>query len=434
MIIYSEYYSSRLIYTLNYIFWDRLGLSYQLTDDVSFFNQSDDKKLNYSNLIFDDIVTIIPEGLLAENYIREQKTQIQYKDNLPLLFANQTEVLGFDFFAAVFWYISRYEEYQPYRADSHNRFPATESLAHQYGLLYRPLVDEWLNTFREFLKKHFPDIEPKTDTFNWLTTIDVDSPWCYKNKGFCRNVGGTFRDFVKGNFKLVGYRLLVLSGLLPDPWFKFDWLLNHFTGNEHHFIFFIHVGNHGKFDKSARYNSKAFKNFINTLKDKVLLGLHASYNASEHDEIFKEERNRLAGLTERKIGKNRQHYLVFETRNYFQRLIALRIKEDYSMGFADKPGFRAGTGRPFYFFDLLQNRETNLMIHPFVVMDRTLNQYEGKSAEDAELLLMELVENVRKINGTFVSLWHNESLSDRFEWKGWQAVFKNLNDYLLARV
>ena len=38
--------------------------------------------------------------------------------------------------------------------------------------------------------------------------------------------------------------------------------------------------------------------------------------------------------------------------------------------------------------------------------------------------IRELVEEVRKVNGRFISIWHNESLSDEMEWKSWREVYE----------
>jgi hypothetical protein len=31
---------------------------------------------------------------------------------------------------------------------------------------------------------------------------------------------------------------------------------------------------------------------------------------------------------------------------------------------------------------------------------------------------------VRKVNGPFTAVWHNESLSNQDRWKGWRLVFE----------
>jgi hypothetical protein len=38
----------------------------------------------------------------------------------------------------------------------------------------------------------------------------------------------------------------------------------------------------------------------------------------------------------------------------------------------------------------------------------------------------EIISEVRAINGTFISIWHNDTFSDAGEWKGWLDVYENL--------
>jgi hypothetical protein len=56
-------------------------------------------------------------------------------------------------------------------------------------------------------------------------------------------------------------------------------------------------------------------------------------------------------------------------------------------------------------------------------MDGTLNQYLKISPDEAQSVIKKIIEEVKKVNGTFISLWHNESLSEIREWKGWREVF-----------
>ena len=60
--------------------------------------------------------------------------------------------------------------------------------------------------------------------------------------------------------------------------------------------------------------------------------------------------------------------------NLTRILIDAGIAEDYSMGYPDEPGFRAGIARPYYFYDVAEDHQTNLKIFPFQVMDATLYQ------------------------------------------------------------
>lgn len=38
------------------------------------------------------------------------------------------------------------------------------------------------------------------------------------------------------------------------------------------------------------------------------------------------------------------------------------------------------------------------------------------------------MEEVRYCGGTFCSIWHNESLSDKGTWKGYRRVFEIMNE------
>ena len=94
------------------------------------------------------------------------------------------------------------------------------------------------------------------------------------------------------------------------------------------------------------------------------------------------------------------------------------------MGFVDEPGFRAGIARPFYFYDLAEEKKTNLRIWPFQVMDGTFYQYKGMTPESASETIVALINETRRAGGIFISLWHNTSLLDEPEWRKWRATFE----------
>jgi hypothetical protein len=37
-----------------------------------------------------------------------------------------------------------------------------------------------------------------------------------------------------------------------------------------------------------------------------------------------------------------------------------------------------------------------------------------------------VVEKVKAVNGTFIGLWHNETLTDNGIWAGWRDVFLHM--------
>ena len=124
--------------------------------------------------------------------------------------------------------------------------------------------------------------------------------------------------------------------------------------------------------------------------------------------------------------KSRQHFLKLQLPYTYRNLINLDITDDYTMGFAAQPGFRASICTPFHFYDLDMDSETKLKVHPFTLMEGTLKDYMGISAVQAMEYITPLITEVKAVNGTFISLWHNESLGDEGRWKGWSTVYEEM--------
>jgi hypothetical protein len=87
-------------------------------------------------------------------------------------------------------------------------------------------------------------------------------------------------------------------------------------------------------------------------------------------------------------------------------------------------GFRAGTCHSFCFFDIENDKVSKMKIHPNIVMDGTLNFYLKNSPEEAILICKEMADVCYSVHGEFVMLWHNNSLANLDEWKGWNTVFE----------
>jgi hypothetical protein len=102
------------------------------------------------------------------------------------------------------------------------------------------------------------------------------------------------------------------------------------------------------------------------------------------------------------------------------------------MGYASEPGFRAGICDPFFFYDLDMETETKLKIHPFQVMEGTLKDYMHLSTDQSLIRIKKLIDEVRTVNGTFISIWHNESLSNNKQWAGWDKVYEEMIEYAVS--
>jgi len=76
---------------------------------------------------------------------------------------------------------------------------------------------------------------------------------------------------------------------------------------------------------------------------------------------------------------------------------------------------------------LANETATSLLIVPFQTMDGTLRNYLKLSPNDACAEIELLMNEVKRVGGTFVSIWHNESLNGLGDWKGYREVFEKMN-------
>jgi hypothetical protein len=64
-------------------------------------------------------------------------------------------------------------------------------------------------------------------------------------------------------------------------------------------------------------------------------------------------------------------------------------------------------------------------------MEGTLRDYMHLKPEAAIEYAKKLINEVKAVNGTFISIWHNESLSNQMRWKDWREVYINIIEYAL---
>ncbi len=96
------------------------------------------------------------------------------------------------------------------------------------------------------------------------------------------------------------------------------------------------------------------------------------------------------------------------------------------MGYADMRGLRPSIATQIYWYNLAEEEITTLQIFPFQLMDVTFNTYLKLKPEFVLEHVMPVIENTRQVGGHLISIWHNSSLSEAGEWKGWRKVYEEI--------
>jgi hypothetical protein len=143
------------------------------------------------------------------------------------------------------------------------------------------------------------------------------------------------------------------------------------------------------------------------------IGIHPSYYSNKNPEKINIEKSRLEQILNKNITKSRQHFLKLKFPETYRNLIKAGITDDYSMGYASQAGFRAGICSPFYFYDLKNEEQTNLKIHPFAFMDSMFVDYLKLNPTQTIDCVKPLIEEVKSVNGILMSIWHNYLMSNK---------------------
>jgi hypothetical protein len=424
LLIFVPEITPRVEFTFEFIFQTILGVDIKFTIDQNEFLQSDLPKINYSQTNISSGLFLKSHSILFEKSIAEQQiTEIEFQQ-LRLFFPSSNDsFLPFDPIACAFYMLTRYEEYLSETTDEHDRFADSENILVQFGLHQKPIVDQMAYLIAEKIINQFPEFEIRKRTFQFFTTIDIDNAWAFKNKSPLISFGAIMKASFQGQISELKERLVVFLGLRKDPYDTYKYILETYQGLLDHIHFFFLIGDRNQYDKNISFKNNAFRQLIIDLASVCEVGIHPSYASNQKLWMLEKEIDRLEDIIQRPVTRSRQHFLKMKLPKTYQNLLKSGITDDYTMGFASEAGFRAGTCTPFHFFDLSKNQRTELMIHPFQTMDITLKNYLHLNPEKAGLMMEELMMEVKKVNGTFISLWHNESLKDSGQWLGWRKVF-----------
>lgn len=430
LLVFTHKITHRNKYIFNLLFKDILGLDFLLTESEEELKKTTHPKISYTFNPLSDEIFFASRNLLFETGITEQNISVfDYNGQKAFYATGKASAIPFDVFAASFYLVSRYEEYLPHIRDEHDRFDAKDSLAFQQNFLTKPLLNIWGEWIKKILLEKYPQLIFPQKKYSFVSTIDIDNAYAYREKGFTRSVGGYLKSLSKFDFAELKERTKVLLGMKKDPYDTYDFQLAILKKYKFKSIYFFLLGDYGVNDKNLPIESKKFQSLIKMLGDYADIGIHPSYGSNKSKEQLKKEVMRLAKVLHRDITKSRQHFLKLTLPETYRNLIDLDITDDYTMGFASQVGFRASICTAFNFYDLDMEMETKLKVHPFAIMEGTLKYYMKVPPEEAMQKIKPLIDEVKAVNGEFMSLWHNDTLNNQTLWKGWQTVYEEMVEY-----
>ena len=426
MIFFTHKQSPRLLYIADFIGKQILQDGFLITSDRDEYLQFKGPRINYSSeKLCGDEYWVIPHTLLFEGGIKQQTVEC-FDLNGETAFFKTTGDHAFDIFAASFYLLSRYEEYFPYQPDRYGRFNHEDSLAFKGGFLNRPLINYWIEAFKKNLEKKFPHWKARVQTFSFIPTYDIDEAYSFKHKSGIRTAGAYLKSLLKGRTDELKERRLVLTGRKKDPFDSFEWM--HELHQDYKLspkYFFLIPASTGKYDRNILPSNPALQNLIREHAEKYQVGIHPSWQSGDDSSLLEKEIRTLESITGKRVIASRQHFIRLKLPDTFRQLLQVGIREDYSMGYGAINGFRAAVSSPFHWYDLELDQRTELLLYPFCFMEAISFYEQNYSPAQAQDELQKYYDEVRKVNGTFCTLWHNTFLGTDKKFRGWREVYEN---------
>ena len=422
ILVYTPKITRRIEYIFKHIFINIIGLEVNFTSKVDVFVSFEGPKLSYAPKKLYNEFYIKSNSILLEQGFSDVDIDVKNWEDSKCFFYNENGTIPFDIFAASFYLISRYEEYLPHLKDVYGRFSFQESIAHKNNFIEDPVIDIWAYKLKDSLCSFFPNIIFNDRKFKLKTIIDVPSVYYYKNKGFLRTIGGVFTDLIRFNPKNIYSRFLVIFRLQKDPYDTFNWIINKQKQVTDKFLFFFLVGKLSTYDKNISLVKQPFINIIKFVSDYSKIGLKLSFFALSNLDILKNEKADIESITNRDLTISRNSFSKVNLPINYRNLIKLNIREDYTMGYVNKIGFRASTCTPFLFYDIDNDIQTPLLINPYNLMDYSLLKIN--SFLDKKEKVIALINKVKSVNGTFTSVFHNYSFSNEIRWNRFKEIFE----------
>lgn len=405
-------------YIIDIVFDEFLGLHYEIeggSSDYEIVLESGNSLIiedHFFNQYANELEYLDPDNIPSK--VEFAKNDFIVEDDIPIIYGSTTFSLqssifscGIDIFASIFFMLTRWEEYVNKNRDVHNRFPAAESLAYKCGFLDRAIVNEYLQMLKNMLLSLDNNLKFKTHNYQLVLTHDVDELYMWKSWKHVLRVA--LGDVIKRKslalaFGRIQEYCLVSRNKIKDPFDIFDWLMDKSEAAGIKSRFYFMSGGATEYDNRYRIDDPKSLNLIMKIKNRGhIIGIHPSYNAYNDFKQFKNEKEILEEVSEQKIVEGREHYLRFEVPNTWQIWENNGMEVDSTCGYADKEGFRCGTGDEFSVFNILTRKKLKLKERPLVVMDCSLFDYNNYSYSEANRIM----DRLAKSTNTFTLLWHN---------------------------
>jgi hypothetical protein len=331
---------------------------------------------------------------------------------------------------ATAWYLLGQEEERrfPDRRDEHGRLclGVTELPPKTFE---RPWLEAWGRFFATSLARSGPvvryDRHPGGAGWSVVLTHDVDSLGERSLGRALRLAAGGVLKFSRAHLRAAGRMLRLLGG--PDRHRRLEMCVEADAPQRATYLF--HAGRRGRWDPEYRLSRHRRETEL-LREDGQELGIHYGYETAGNLSRLENELADFKRATGVEPRGGRAHYLHLRGPGDLGVVTRAGLLYDSSLGLADGPGFRVGTGGPYRFFDHVSGELTSLFELPLIVMDGALFKEYGEGAvdvEDAWNRVRPYLDAAREVRAAVCLLWHQRVFGPAYP--GWGEVYGEIITY-----
>lgn len=364
-------------------------------------------------------------------------------------------VLPLPWLRSIFSLLTREEERLDPRRDQWDCFSGTMSRLHALGLLETAVVSRLALQLERRIEVHAAQrgqvLErrprwPNGARFAVALTHDVDDLRLYSMREtwrLLRQARHPSSYAFRGGLSLA-LRTLWNTGRMPDPYWSFDrWVALEESYGTRSSFYFVPPAPARRHEYDPTYgldDPLVFEGRALKLRDLLRLlaergfdvGMHGAYHSYRDAAELAREKAQLETATGRPLLGGRQHYLRFDVSATWAAQEQAGFVYDSTLGYNEAIGFRAGIAAPVFPWNAERRAAHKLLELPLTVMDGALFRSLRLSPEQAAERVRAHLDEVEKVGGLGVLLWHPNG-ADRQHFPGWWATYEKALAYLATR-
>ena len=340
---------------------------------------------------------------------------------------NHKNLLSYDVLWNSFIHISRIEEWYAEKKGN---------LVHSYSLKHPrkdketfdiPIVNYYFEDLKKAISNNFPEMHftsPKMAEIEWSHDLDyITKTFQLRLKQTAFNGFNTIKSIGSGSFGRTGLKTINFLFSNPSYW-CFDFWINLEKKYKVNSVFYIYAKHQIQKQGGQRLkswiinpsydvtNNIDLQNKLKSMKDNGFkIGLHGSYNSATDIKLLEIEKDTLERALGIEATKTRQHWLNYNEKQT-PKLHEKLFKEDSSISWNDRPGFRAGICSPFFPYNHAEKKSFKFIIIPQILMDSHIFDYNYNT--EKALNLVQLALNVP--SSKFSVSWHPRTCTNDYKW------------------